>query len=193
MSADQYANCTVSHKMHADRRFDLLAELAGWSRPEACWRIVELWARCTALATDQPGERELRIHLGPRAAEILVEALLAELLPDGAVRVRGLRIRPRSSESLIADPPRVVTYAIISPRGDVIKVGRTKHLDRRIVSLQTAHHEPLVLFGFVDGDREESLHAHLDALGKRIRGEWFRLDDETLELLAGHGITRSGT
>lgn len=89
MSADQYANCTVSHKMHADRRFDLLAELAGWSRPEACWRMVELWARCTALKTDRPPAEVIRIHLGLRGEQHLVDAVLGERMPDGGVRVLG--------------------------------------------------------------------------------------------------------
>lgn len=87
--ADQYANCTVSHKMHADRRFDLLAELAGWSRPEACWRMVELWARCTALKTDRPPAEVIRIHLGLRGEQHLIDAVLAERTPDGGVRVLG--------------------------------------------------------------------------------------------------------
>lgn len=89
MSEAQYANVTVSHKMHGDRRFDLIAQLAGWSRPEACWRMVELWARCTALQTDIAPAAEVRLHLGPRGEELLLGAMLAERLPDGSLRVLG--------------------------------------------------------------------------------------------------------
>lgn len=84
-----YANVTVHHKMHADRRFDLLGQLAGWSRPEACWRMVELWARCTALKTDRPPADVIRIHLGLNGEQHLVDAVLGERMPDGGVRVLG--------------------------------------------------------------------------------------------------------
>jgi len=87
--AERYANCTVSYEMHSDRRFDLLAQLAGWTRPEACWRMVELWARCTALQTDRPPADEIRIHLGLRGEQLLVDATLAERQPDGSIRVLG--------------------------------------------------------------------------------------------------------
>jgi hypothetical protein len=87
--AELYANVTVSHKMHGDRRFDLLAQLAGWSRPEACWRMVELWSRCTALQTDRPPAVEIRVHLGLRGEELLLAAALAERCTDGAIRVLG--------------------------------------------------------------------------------------------------------
>lgn len=87
--SEQYANVTVSHRMHGDRRFDLLAELGGWSRREACWRMVELWARCTALHTDRPAPHEIRVHLGLRGEQLLAEAALGERLPDGSIRVLG--------------------------------------------------------------------------------------------------------
>jgi hypothetical protein len=86
---ERYANCTVHHEMHSDRRFDLLAQLAGWSRPEACWRMVELWSRCTALQTDRPPPAEIRIHLGLEGERLLVDAALGERLPGGAIRVLG--------------------------------------------------------------------------------------------------------
>jgi hypothetical protein len=86
---ERYANCTVSYEMHSDRRFDLLAELAGWSRAEACWRMVELWARCTALQTDRPPAEEIRIHLGICGEQFLVDATLGQRCSDGSVRVLG--------------------------------------------------------------------------------------------------------
>lgn len=87
--AEQYANVTVFYGMHGDRRFDLLAELGGWSRPEACWRMVELWSRCTALQTDQPPPGVIRVHLGLRGEQLLVDAVLGERQADGSVRVLG--------------------------------------------------------------------------------------------------------
>lgn len=86
---DQYANVTVSHKMHGDRRFELLAQLGGWSRPEACWRMVELWSRCTVLQTDRPPAEEIRLCLGLRGDQHLVDAMLGERQPDGSIRVLG--------------------------------------------------------------------------------------------------------
>lgn len=87
--AEQYANVTVSYRMHGDRRFALLAELAGWTVGDACWRMVTLWARCTALQTDRPPAVEIRVHLGLRGEQLLLDAALGERQPDGAIRVLG--------------------------------------------------------------------------------------------------------
>lgn len=93
--SEQYANVTVNHKMHGDRRFDLLAELGGWSRREACWRMVELWSRCTALQTDRPPAHEIRVHLGLRGEQLLVDSELGERCEDGSVRIRTYGITRR--------------------------------------------------------------------------------------------------
>jgi hypothetical protein len=85
----QLANVTVSYEMHSDPRFRCLAELGGWTHGDACWRMVTLWARCTALQTDQPPASEIRVHLGIHGDELLIAANLAELLPSGGVRVLG--------------------------------------------------------------------------------------------------------
>lgn len=87
--AERYANCTVSHQAHSDRRIDLLGQLAGWSRWEALGRMVELWSRCTAMQTDRPPGAEIRIHLGLRGEQLLIDSELGERCEDGAVRVRG--------------------------------------------------------------------------------------------------------
>lgn len=87
--AEQYANVTVNHKMHGDRRFVLLAELGGWTVGDACWRMIQLWARCTALHTDLPPAREIRIHLGLGGEQLLVDAELGERQADGSIRVIG--------------------------------------------------------------------------------------------------------
>lgn len=84
----QLANVTVSYEMHSDPRFRCLAELGGWTLGDACWRMVTLWARCTALQTDRPPAAEIRVHLGIRGEELLVAANLAELALGG-VRVLG--------------------------------------------------------------------------------------------------------
>lgn len=87
--AEAYANVTIAHKIHSDRRFDLLGELGGWSRREAAMRMVELWSRCTALQTDRPAAEEIRIHLGANGERLLVDAGLGERCDDGSIRVRG--------------------------------------------------------------------------------------------------------
>jgi len=84
-----FANVTVHYKMHGDPRFRALAELGGWTLGDACWRMVTLWARCTAQRTDRPTVREVRVHLGPRGDELLIETGLAERVDDGVVRLAG--------------------------------------------------------------------------------------------------------
>lgn len=87
--ADEYANVTLAHKIHSDRRFDLMAEIAGWSRWEAVGRMSALFARCTALQTDRPSSEVIRVHLGLRGELLLVESTLGERCPDGGIRVKG--------------------------------------------------------------------------------------------------------
>lgn len=87
--ADEYANVTLAHKIHSDRRFDLMAEIAGWSRWEAVGRMSALFARCTALQTDRPLPEVIRVHLGLRGEQLLVESTLGERCEDGSIRVKG--------------------------------------------------------------------------------------------------------
>lgn len=87
--ADDYANVTLAHKIHSDRRFDLMAEIAGWSRWEVIGRMGALWARCTALQTDRPPAAVIRHHLGLRGEQLLLDADLGERCPDGEIRVLG--------------------------------------------------------------------------------------------------------
>lgn len=81
-----------------------------------------------------------------------------------------------------------VTYAIEALGTGRVKVGRTRDLASRLAKLQTGHHVELEVIGFVAGDVESAVHEELDDLGKRVRGEWFELDQETVDALGRYGI-----
>jgi hypothetical protein len=188
-----------------DESFAVLGDVCGYNRDEALGRIVRLWAWCADRKLQDapagcPGyavsEGVIVRFLGPDG----VRGILGDGVAEFALGERwGDLIYLRGTDATVAaigaDPidtvDRLVTYAIEAAGLSVVKIGRTGDVSRRLVALQTGHHAELLLFGVVEGDREESLHAHLDALGKRVRGEWFRFDAETVELLAAHGITRS--
>ena len=84
------ASVTVDHTALGDTRFDHLAELAGFNRHEALGRMVRLWAMCVAMQTDRPPIDRIRNVLGAAATAALAESNLAEAMPDGTLRVRGL-------------------------------------------------------------------------------------------------------
>lgn len=194
----------VRTDIRKEERVLVIADIGGYSRYEAMGRLIDMWAWCAdRKLEDAPEDCDgyavpdavVRRFLGPRGVEAILgdgcdELALGERRKDGLVYLRGTSETVDRLRSLPSSD-RLVTYAIRTVDGGVVKVGRTKHLDRRIAGLQTAHHLTLSLFGFVDGDREEAIHFELDMYGKRIRGEWFWLDDQTVETLAHHGITRS--
>lgn len=65
-----------------------------------------------------------------------------------------------------------------------IKIGYTGSLKRRLPHLQNGAHEPLKVLGVRQGDQsdEKALHRRFDA--HRLRGEWFRPDNEILAFLS---------
>lgn len=189
-----HLNVEFSAVADEEGKFARLAKLLGLADADhARGKCEHLWVACTRRGEAELPQWLVEQILGDQGPEALVEAELASWSAGrGDSKTRRLRIGGAASSDMPASPPaRLVTYAIEAVGASVVKVGRTSDITRRIAALQTGHHTQLVLFGIVDGDREESLHANLDALGKRVRGEWFQFDAETIELLAGHGITRS--
>ncbi len=83
------ASVTIHHKAFSDPRIAYLGQLAGYSVDEALGRLARLWSVCTERQLWTPDPREIRACLGPKGDALVVEAGLAELLPDGAIRVRG--------------------------------------------------------------------------------------------------------
>jgi len=67
-----------------------------------------------------------------------------------------------------------VSYFLSNGRG-LVKIGSSEHIHQRIGQLQTASPEPLVCLGICD-DLEAELHEKF--ADHRVRGEWFRLNEE---------------
>lgn len=80
---------TVDHSAFGDDRFERLGELAGYNRHEALGRMVRLWSVCTELQTEMPPIARIQSALGMHGAAVLAESGLGEIMPDGALRVRG--------------------------------------------------------------------------------------------------------
>lgn len=67
--------------------------------------------------------------------------------------------------------------------GTAIKIGFTKDVVKRIGQLQVPHASPLKCLGSISALRyhEKMLHGRFRHL--RIKGEWFQLHDDIIELL----------
>ncbi len=76
-------------------------------------------------------------------------------------------------------------YFIQAVGGGPIKIGLTDDPTGRLLSLSTAHPEPLRFLALIpeaDSQRERELHKRFAHL--RLRGEWFRAESELLEFIA---------
>ena len=71
------------------------------------------------------------------------------------------------------------TYFIFD--GSLVKIGRSQNPNKRLQSLQTAHHRPLTLLLELEGDRENELHQRFHA--HRRQGEWFDYAEEIKSFL----------
>lgn len=71
------------------------------------------------------------------------------------------------------------------------KIGRARDAGKRLVNLQSAHHEQLHLVGVLSGHDCDESGLHEVFAATRIRGEWFAASELMSQLLAafteGHG------
>lgn len=81
-------------------------------------------------------------------------------------------------------------YFISNGRG-AVKIGKSGScIQSRFISLQTASPDPLQIVAVIADPSPETLEAdlHLRLANKRIRGEWFAMDDaEAVAIAIGHG------
>jgi hypothetical protein len=68
----------------------ILGDVAGYNQAEAIGRLTNLWAQCLRDQTEALAEKFIRVHLGPRGVEALLEAELGHRQGD-LVLVRGAR------------------------------------------------------------------------------------------------------
>ena len=185
----------IEARAWTDIRFATLARLLGLADADhALIKVARLWSWQTEhFAPDQPTYEvdgdTIESVLGPGGPAAMVRAKLADQTAT-SYRIRGTegQIVGWRRISPLAMP--IITYAIEAIGAGLVKIGRTTDVPRRISELQTARPSELSLLAATPGDVERTIHAYLDGLGKRVRGEWFTLDAVTVEILAGHGIQR---
>lgn len=69
--------------------------------------------------------------------------------------------------------------------GDAIKIGFASNYKKRIASLQTSHEKPLEVLAVVPASTADEYKTHQLFARLRIRGEWFRADQELLYFIEG--------
>jgi hypothetical protein len=75
-------------------------------------------------------------------------------------------------------------YAIVDQDASIVKFGKSKAPGQRLRSLQTANGKRLELWAYCEegkGFNEREIHKQMKA--HRIAGEWFRLNDQTRNLI----------
>ncbi len=75
-------------------------------------------------------------------------------------------------------------YFIQAGEGGPIKIGFAESVTKRFRTLQTGHHEKLVLLTYLDGNVRQERRLHREFRAARIRGEWFRPTPELLAFIA---------
>ena len=65
-------------------------------------------------------------------------------------------------------------YFIQSNRSGYIKIGFTKDVRARFMSLQRNNPEELILLGVMEGSPSREKRLHEDFTAHKIRGEWYR-------------------
>jgi hypothetical protein len=70
------------------------------------------------------------------------------------------------------------TYLIQNPENNFIKIGRSKNITQRILSLNSEFKTNMVLIASFNNDIESKLHLKYSKY--RIFGEWFDFDNDTL-------------
>lgn len=80
---------------------------------------------------------------------------------------------------------RTFIYTMINERNGFIKIGRSDNPKFREKTLQSEEPEVRILFAYFAEPYLEGVF-HEAFAGKRIRGEWFRLDDHDLLVIREH-------
>jgi len=77
-------------------------------------------------------------------------------------------------------------YFILDRTLEAIKIGYSKHPERRLVALQTGNPGELELVHQVSGTKRDEAIYHAEFEHLRLHGEWFRCEENLAELLERH-------
>jgi len=87
-----------------------------------------------------------------------------------------------ASEGDLTPPARPGVYAV-KGAGNFVKIGKGKNIAQRLRDIQTNHPVPLRLLAVLSDDPEDEKLFHSKLAAHRAHGEWFRLEDEVLEVI----------
>lgn len=136
-----------------------------WKRDDKPYWHACFWA----------GGKRQRVSLGT-ADEEIATARLAKLVANPAELTR------RNAYARALNGP--VVYFVQAGIGGNIKIGKADKLEVRLRSLQTAHHEKLIVLGVIVGTGEIEKHMHALFHAERLEGEWFRASLELLKFIS---------
>lgn len=73
-----------------------------------------------------------------------------------------------------------IIYFVYEDRAQLVKIGMTRDLKKRLSGLQVSSAHPLVVIGHVRGPKELERLLHTAFQHDHVRGEWFKLSDPLL-------------
>jgi len=81
------------------------------------------------------------------------------------------------------------TYVYFLLSNNLIKIGFTIDVQKRISCIRTMSPSPVKLLGFMEGGRDKESALHKKFASTRMHGEWFKKTDSLLNLIreACHG------
>lgn len=129
-------------------------------------------------AIDASGEADAE-RIRTRMEAVCTDGMLRD---DGInlISYRVSRIKGVRSDSRVE--PRV--YAIWAEVSDLVKFGFSEDVGRRFSKLRAAGPDVLHLLMDIPGGEDLEREIHFRLQEHRVRGEWFRLDEPVLDLVA---------
>jgi len=70
-----------------------------------------------------------------------------------------------------------MVYFIADTTNDIVKIGQSKDVKKRLKQLQTSNGNVLVLLGYMDGNKEKEKYLHQLFSEHKLQGEWFKLNE----------------
>lgn len=92
--------------------------------------------------------------------------------------------QPRSLPSMTMEPGKTPGYVYFLKMGDKVKIGFTRRLYDRLLSLRTASPEEVEVLKVIPGTEQTERYFHHHFMPHRLKGEWFRLDGALAGFLA---------
>jgi len=76
-----------------------------------------------------------------------------------------------------------MVYFIADTTNDVVKIGYSKDIKKRLKQLQTSNGNVLVLLGYMNGNEAEEKYTHQLFSEYKLQGEWFHLNEIVIDYI----------